>query len=85
MYEDNTVYSKYMGSSSTSEGCDGGCNGNSSVNNCDCCPPGLVKAIAADGTVVGCVTPADAAQYASDTLKCTDGYIENMSEVREGI
>lgn len=76
-YEDNSVYSKYSnsGSSEDCSGCqDGGCQG-SSTSNCDCCPPGLVKATGPDGSNVGCLTPADAAQYASDTLKCADGYI----------
>lgn len=73
-YEDNSVYSKYLGSGSSTEGCaDGGCH--EVKNDCDCCPPGLVKATGPDGSFVGCLTPADAAQFATDTRQCTDGYV----------
>lgn len=74
-YQENDVYSKYLSSSSNSEGCaDGGCH-ESSTNDCECCPPGLVKATGPDGSFVGCLTPADAAQFATDTRQCADGFV----------
>ena len=75
-YTDNQVYAKYLKTKKTESGCSS-CG--ESEDKCGCCPPGLVNVFDDNGNPQGCVTPNDAQELFTNTIKCPDGYIKVMN------
>jgi hypothetical protein len=74
-YESNQVYAKYLSTGSSSDSGCSDCNGNSSSEECSCCPPGLVAVFDENGVAQGCLTPSDAELWMA-SRPCKDGYVK---------
>lgn len=65
-YEDHTIYTPYLTAASTGIDCNTGCQ---------CCQDGLVAVYNSDGKYIGCLTPADAQEYNTNNVYCTQGFL----------
>lgn len=83
-YQDNQTYAKYLKKKCIEEGHGhhhdhGNCT-DCDENKCTCCPPGLVAVYDDKGVHQGCLTPADAEEFHTNTFTCIDGYVKLYKE-----
>lgn len=78
-YTDQQQYLKFLKNKAISEctglpGC--GCQKCCPVDECGCCPAGLVAVYDDKSKQLACLTPNDAELYQKNTIVCQDGFVK---------